>query len=355
MGAFLEAEKTAQQRFKVISSSFSEAARASGVFMERPRPFCVPIERSPENLFPEIRRSAMSFFHDHHIKWHDELDGNPSNHMCDSQICCVNFLFPFADKPEALAALLQPFFPSLSRVLEIEDQYITFEWIGLENYLKERIPRNGQRTRGAHFTSADAAVLFEHDDGRHQIVLIEWKYTESYDGTHLLFSAKGTDRRAIYRWLYEDPCCPLDQSLIPSFDDLFYEPFYQLMRQQFLAWRMELARELGADIVSVLHVAPLANGDFRAVTSPALRSLGVSPTVIWPRLLRQPDRFFSVATEDLFRRLPVNRFPELSRWWSYVSERYRWLCRNSFDLLGNTDGERRSSHFDRGRIENEDQ
>ena len=26
--------------------------------------------------------------------------------MCDSQVCCVNFLYPFADKPEALAALL---------------------------------------------------------------------------------------------------------------------------------------------------------------------------------------------------------------------------------------------------------
>ena len=38
------------------------------------------------------------------------------------------------------------------------------------------------------------------------------------------------------------------------YDDLFYEP-YQLFRQQLLANEMEKARELEADVVSVLHIS----------------------------------------------------------------------------------------------------
>ena len=91
---------------------------------------------------------------------HDGQDGKPSNHMCDSQVCCANFLFPFADKPEALAALLKPIFPNLQEMLPIEDGlYMAFEWIGKDNYLHE-VSRNGLRSRGANFTSADAAVRF---------------------------------------------------------------------------------------------------------------------------------------------------------------------------------------------------
>lgn len=59
-------------------------------------------------------------------------------------------------------------------MLPVENrQYVAFEWIGQENYLGERISRNGRRTRGANFTSADAAVLFERSDKKRQMVLIE--------------------------------------------------------------------------------------------------------------------------------------------------------------------------------------
>jgi hypothetical protein len=51
----------------------------------------------------------------------------------------------------------------------------------------------------------------------------------------------------------------------------FYEPFYQLMRQQLLAREMETARECGADVVSLLHIAPAQNACFQRVTSPNLK------------------------------------------------------------------------------------
>lgn len=325
MGQVLESERPLQSYFKAESPHFSETARLPGVYKTRARTFCLPEELSVENLCPDIRQAAPTFFTKHAIKWHDAQQRNPSNHMCDSQVCCVNFLYPFADKPEALAALLRPIFPSLERIAQIDGQYVTFEWIGLENYLKEKISHNGTRTRGANFTSPDAAVVFDRTDGLRHIVLIERKYTESYGGADLSIAASGTDQRDIYRWLYEDPCCPLDRSLIPSFNPLFVEPFYQLMRQQFLAWRMELANELGANVVSVLHIAPRANADFLRVTSPGLAHLGSSPTAIWARLVNTPGRFHSVFTEDLFGQFPIQRFADLAPWWHYVNQRYSWL------------------------------
>jgi hypothetical protein len=54
-----------------------------------------------------------------------------------------------------------------------EGRYVTFEWIGLANYLGERVPRTGERTRGANCTSADAMVQVERADGTRQIILID--------------------------------------------------------------------------------------------------------------------------------------------------------------------------------------
>ncbi|RPI07635.1 MAG: hypothetical protein EHM71_10125 [Zetaproteobacteria bacterium] len=139
------------------------------------------MDHAEENLFPEIRQAALAYFKAHGIQWHDGHDGKPSNHLCDSQVCCVNLLFPFAHRPDALAAVLRPLFPALRAMLPIEGgQYVTFEWIGKENYLKERTGAKGTRTRGANCTSADAAVVFERTDGTRQTLLIEWKHTESY-------------------------------------------------------------------------------------------------------------------------------------------------------------------------------
>ncbi len=270
--------------------------------------------------------AVLAYFRQQNIKWHDGQGGNPSNHLCDSQVCCVNFLYPFAAQPGALAHLLRPFYPDLAEMLPVEaGQYVVFEWIGAENYLGEKLPRHGQRWRGALFTSADAAVRFRRQDGLCQMVLIEWKYTERYSNTDLRY-ARGsrTDRTAIYRPLYEREDCPLRRDLLPDFAALFYEPFYQFMRQQFLAHEMERTRELGADVVSVLHIAPAANRAFGRVTSPRLTGLGETATGVWGNLLHAPDRFLSVSTEDLFGRLSAAGVPELADWLQYVEARYPW-------------------------------
>ena len=326
MRRFLESEKLRLVDFKANSPYFSLAAKANGIYKGHAYPFCLPLEHARENLYPGIRTSISAYFSRREIKWHDGQNGNPSNHLCDSQVCCANFLFPFADKPDALATLFRPIFPTLKEMLPIEDgQYVAFEWIGQQNYLGEKISRNRKRTRGANFTSADAAVLFQHQDGHRQACLIEWKYTEAYYSTWLKIAASGTDRTTIYQHLFDTEDCPLDRPLIPDFATLFYEPFYQFMRQQFLAYEMEKAHELEADIVSLLHISPAHNTDFGVVTSPDLKVLDITVTRVWRKLVRLPGRFIGELSENIFGQFKIECHPELADWWQYITGRYRWI------------------------------
>ena len=319
MGKFLETEKIKQAQFKTTSPYVSDSARTDGVYKGKPRAFCLPVELTEQNLLSEIRATAVSHFAEHGIKWHDGQNQKPSNHLCDSQVCCVNFLFPFADRPNELAQVFRIVYSDIDKMLPVESgRYVSFEWIGRENYLGEKTSHGGQRTRGANCTSADSIIMFERRDHKRQIVLIEWKYTESYGGKFLKYADSGTDRTEIYRRLFEKKDCPINKSLLPSFDALFYEPFYQFMRQQFLANEMEKARELGADVVSVLHIAPAQNEDFRKVTSPELTSLGESATSIWKKLVKTEGRFISVSTENLFGKLPESQLPEIKSWIEYT-------------------------------------
>ena len=296
------------------------------VYKDKPRSFCLPLEYAEQNLFSEIRQAAINHFANHSIKWHDGKNGKPSNHLCSSQVCCVNFLFPFSNKPDVLSKVLQPFFPEIKSMIPIESgQYVSFEWIGQENYLGEKVSRNGNRTRGANCTSADAAVMFERTDGKRQMVLIEWKYTESYGGTSLKIAKSGTDRTEIYRPLFLNDDSTLNKNLLPSFDSLFFEPFYQFMRQQYLADEMEKAHELGADMVSVLHIAPAHNRDFNKITSPELEKLGESAIGVWKKLVKSDKRFISVSVERLFGNLSAEQFPEIKTWLEYVHDRYGWV------------------------------
>lgn len=329
MGQFLNSEKLRQSESQHSSTLFSAEACADGVYKKRARPFCLPVTHAEENLFPGIREGVMEYFDSAGIKWHDGKDGNPSNHLCDSQVCCVNFLFPFASEPKALVRLLSPHYPVRDMVpMEAEGGYVSFEWIGERNYLGERQPKNGNRTRGANCTSVDAAVMFDRTDGLRQIVLIEWKYTESYAVAKrkmpLKVSKSGTDRTQIYHSLWEAADCPIRKELLPSFDDLFVEPFYQFMRQQLLANEMEKANELGADIVTLLHLCPAANRDFRTVTSPRLADLGDTATGVWQRLVKKDSAFLSLSVEGFFESISEATCPEMASWIHYIHCRYPW-------------------------------
>jgi hypothetical protein len=321
---FKQQETQRQASFKQSSNYFTSSAKEDGIYRNIDRDFCLPQNLSEENLYSEFRHGAIGYFKNAKIGWHNGINNKPSNHLCSSQVCCVNFLYAFVDKPEALAHLLRPLFPDLTKMLVMDrpNHYVEFEWIGKKNYLKEK-----NHTRGALCTSADAAVMFECGDGAKQIVLIEWKYTESYSNQSIKIarSKARTDRSAIYRPLYERDDFPLEKSCLPNFDDLFYDPFYQFLRQQLLANEMEKDPKLGADKVSVLHICPDDNQAFQKITSPNLRQFGSNAVEVWEKIMVQPEKFLHVSTKQLFKPSVAENYPALNSWWQYIIDRYSWM------------------------------
>lgn len=145
------------------------------------------------------------------------------------------------------------------------------------------------RIRGSMTTSADAALRYRTSDGHIEMALIEWKYVEQYAGQELRRSRH--DRLARYRDAWLAPDGPVRTDVVP-YEDLFVEPFYQLLRQQLLARAMERTGEPGASVVRVVHVSPPGNAALRAsLNRPSHRAVADDDFDVWRRLMRQPDRF----------------------------------------------------------------
>lgn len=285
-------------------------------------PFRLPKERAGDHLYPPAAGNIQRYFERNRITWHRER-----GHLCSSQVACLNCLFPLGSEPEALAGLLRgtrtPGMPGIERVLEIdrgsESPYIAFEYIGPEDFLGEQRGARA-RTRGANCTSTDAAALVETRGGRRELLLIEWKLSESYGRTPMRYSKSKTDRCAIYEQAREEYAVLRDGG--PEFESYFFEPTYQLLRQQLLAAALEKHRVLGADRVRVVHISPRQNAELHRVTSPALRARGEDVFEIWSGVLAKPDRFIPVSTGALFTEQWAAQHPRLAPWWRYVSERY---------------------------------
>jgi hypothetical protein len=324
---FLAAQKKMQTSWKLQTKTLPRLAKTPGLYYSRMFPFCLPLEYASFNLFHEIRDDALATFDRLGIVWHGAaLPGLPSNHLCSSQIFCVNALFPFINRPEALAALLLPHFPDLSHMVPVEeDRYIAFEWIGETNYLGE-IPKLGaDRHRGAGNTSIDAMVMYETKAGQRVMLLIEVKFSESYGVTYKRFRTDGTDRIDSYRDLFYSEITPIDLTVAPRVEDFLYEPFYQLLRQQLLASRILEVGIPEVDRVQVVHVYASGNRELKAITSPAFRELGRDSYEVWQHILVEPSDFLAITAEDFLSHAPVDRFPELEPWKLYLTSRYTFL------------------------------
>ncbi|MEF2554072.1 hypothetical protein VQ042_22495 [Aurantimonas sp. A2-1-M11] len=71
------------------------------------------------NLAPSLRPSAAAYFERHGVAWHRH-----ANHALSSQVCCLNFLMPLAQRPETLARLVQQAVGgSMPKMLRIEESY----------------------------------------------------------------------------------------------------------------------------------------------------------------------------------------------------------------------------------------
>ena len=312
---------------------FTEKACEWGTYQGKARKFCLSDDRATENLHPGIREEALRYFHERGIGWHDGIDEGPSNHLCCSQSCCVNFWMPFMHAPDRLALVLRGLGYDVAEVLPFTlDRmgtgnvcpHVAFEWIGERNYLGELagigVASDEGRTRGAGFTSVDLAFRFRRADGGIEILLGEWKYTEHYvRGKNLRYSDSGTDRLAIYRPALEHDGCQIVLGDVRP-EALFFDPFDQLMRHQLLCSAMERHREMGADVVSLMHFAPAANGELMGrVTSPGLQSAGSDIHEIWGSLVK-PGRFRGFDVENVLA-LVFEHAPD-PEWARYMNRRY---------------------------------
>ncbi|WP_036262406.1 hypothetical protein [Mesorhizobium sp. WSM2561] len=275
------------------------------------------------NLNPQIRDVTARYFSDNAVAWHQH-----AAHGLSSQACCLNFLMPLAMRPEMLARLVQQAVGGdLPEMLEVEkgpdgeSWFVGFEWIGRRDYLNEW-PRTGSPKRGANVTSADAMLRFRQA-GRIETLLVEWKYTESYGAPPE--PKREAERLRRYQSIAFAPFGPVRSDAGLKFTDLFWEPFYQLFRQQMLASRMQAEQEDGAERVRVLHIAPAANRRLTRVTSPAMRPLGDNAFKVYRSLLVEPDDFISRSTEALFLPL-ILETPADDAWANYLRGRYSFLA-----------------------------
>jgi len=282
----------------------------------------VPPGERLRNLAPSIQDAAHRLFSaEPPIQWHQH-----ANHGLSSQVCCLNFLLPFAERPELLRRWVEHVTgDQVAEMLPVERDragqpwFVTFEWIGDVDHLNEA--RDGaDRKRGANATAADAALLFRDVTDRTHLLLIEWKYTEKY-GQPL--DPKGNDtRRQRYRDIFRQPNGPIRSDAAVTLDDFFYEPFYQMLRQQMLAWHTERT-DPEIDRARVLHLSPSGNRALHDVTSPALRRFGDDAFAVFRSLLTDPEDFIDMSVEDAFA--PLATWPEAD-WYAWLQDRYVSLC-----------------------------
>lgn len=278
------------------------------------------------NLAPQIRQAAIEYFGPpNNIAWHLH-----ASHGLSSQVCCLNFLMPLATQPELLGKIIGAALGSdpvvmleMDKPPGAEPWYIAFEWIGPESYLSEW-PANGTPMRGANVTSADAAIRFKRA-GRTEIALIEWKYTERYGEP---IDKKGNDlRKARYEDKAFDPDGPIRRVESLTVENFFYEPLYQMLRQQMLAWRVQRAPANAVERVSVLHISPAGNIALHAVTSPVLQCFGDDVFKVFRGLLIEPETFVCCATEQMFAPFLAVDYPDPAarEWAAYLRDRYTFL------------------------------
>jgi len=281
----------------------------------------VPPSARSLNLSPALRDAADRLFSaEPAIQWHQH-----ANHGLSSQVCCLNFLLPFAERPGLLRQWVQHVTgEQVSEILPIENRagqrwFLTFEWIGETDHLNEGMGR-APRRRGANATAADAAVLFRDVQGRTQLLLIEWKYTERY-GQPLDPKGNAT-RRQRYQHIFRFPNGPIRADGEVALDDFFYEPFYQMLRQQMLAWHTK-ASDPQIHRARILHLSPSGNRPLHQVTSPELRRFGEDALVVFRSLLANPQDFVSMPIEEAFA--PLASWPEAD-WYPWLRDRYASLC-----------------------------
>jgi hypothetical protein len=110
-------------------------------------------------------------------------------------------------------------------------------------------------------------------------------------------------------------------------EELFYEPFYQIMRLSLLADKMLRDKEFGVTDAKVVVVCPEGNDDYRnTITSPALKKRFPHLTTVDAVVgaaLRRPSDFAMTSPEALIAAIrKCGAASGSTDWLAYQNERY---------------------------------
>lgn len=295
-----ERKRSIQLRDKILRDP------GDGLFFNKKRDFV--LNDATLNLWAGIRADARDYFKRNNISWWmGDKENEPTGHMLSSQVACLNHLYPIRQRQVLATEILKKVDSRIIEAVIVDDGFVEFEAIGKKNYLNEKA-----HTRGANCTSIDALMVGKKKDGNNVLVLIEWKYTEEYRGENKYIP----ERYNIYNDLLKRPDCPIS---VEKYESLYYEPFYQLMRQTLLGWLMVLEKEYFCDEYIHIHVVPRENKELlERVTSPYLR--GSSMSEAWKNVLRDKNRYVVVSPQAFVS--PIQQCQDTQSILSYLQNRY---------------------------------
>lgn len=280
----------------------------NGLFFGKAREFV--LTDPALNLWEGIREDAISYFGQNNIQWWKGNGDGPTGHLLSSQVACINHLYALRQRQDLATLLLQSLDSTVVSAAIVDDGYVEFEFIGSQQYLKEK-----GFTRGANCTSVDAAMIGILPNGDRCLFLIEWKYTESYSEENKYIP----ERARVYDDLITAPDSPFQEKTPEVY---YFEPFYQLMRQTLLGWKLSQNSDHGCTQYRHVHVVPDQNLELiNTVTSPQLRvSYGQNISGVWRAVLERPELYVSTSPERLLA--PLSQGQDSKSLLSYLRKRY---------------------------------
>jgi hypothetical protein len=261
----------------------SAGYECGGIFRKLERNYC--LKNQDENIFDcsgSGIEDVKSYFMNEEIKFWGSDEYTVPNNTLSSQVACLNFLFAVRNSPEIVLGIAKKVtgyddFAAVEKVnCDRENKgYVAFEVVSKSDHLNEKCS-----TRGEYCTSIDAVIVAKKNDGKKVLILIEWKYTETYtdedksieddQNKPYIPHKKGEERLERYSNLIVNSSYLSDNVLCNGKNEkercrstlFFVEPFYQLMRQTL--WAEEMIRNKGTEWVSAddyyhIHVVPKQN------------------------------------------------------------------------------------------------
>ncbi|MCD8294083.1 MAG: hypothetical protein LUE27_02385 [Clostridia bacterium] len=271
----------------------------------RGKPYGYILKEGKYNLYKEIRDEVQSYFEDNKITW---WRGKVTGNTLSSQIACLNHLFPIRNDKGAVLRLVQGLDPGFTEVKAItynsekQPGYIAFETVCEKDYLNE-CAAGASPTRGANYTSIDALIFAKHKSRNNVLILIEWKYTESYSGDKSKGNS-GLVRMNRYNGLIDKSGYLV--SLSEYNGSVYYrEPFYQLMRQTLWAEQIIKHKDVltasGDRANDYLHIHVIPNENEALLKNERLyRFSKKSLKDTWEGQLKDKGHYKIVDPEELF-------------------------------------------------------